>query len=125
MEPMTHITDVRAVAVPVTDQDRAVEYYTQALGFETRLDAPIGPGQRWIEVAPSGATTSIALVLSSDTAPAGVDTGVRFTTKDADADNAALRSRGADVDDVLRWEGVPPMFVLRDPDGNSLYVVEA
>jgi catechol 2,3-dioxygenase-like lactoylglutathione lyase family enzyme len=58
----TRITDVRTVGVPVTDQDRALDFYVDALGFEKRLDAPIGEGMRWIEVAPAGATTSIALV---------------------------------------------------------------
>ncbi len=50
---------------------------------------------------------------------------MRFTTKDAEADHAQLRARGVDADpDVLRWEGVPPMFSFRDPDGNTLFIVE-
>ena len=55
----------------------------------------------------------------------GVDTGVRFTTEDADADHAALAAAGVDVDaEVLHFPGVPPMFSFRDPDGNTLYLVE-
>ena len=56
-----------------------------------------------------------------------VDTGIRLTTRDAAADRSALRDRGVDVDaEVLYFgPGVPPMFTLRDPDGNTLYVVEA
>ena len=57
----TSITDVRTVGIPVTDQDQALAFYVDTLGFEKRLDAPISPTMRWIEVAPSGATTSIAL----------------------------------------------------------------
>jgi hypothetical protein len=54
-----------------------------------------------------------------------VDTGVRFTTGNAGADHAALSAAGVDVDqEVLRFPGVPPMFSFRDPDGNTLYVVE-
>jgi lactoylglutathione lyase len=120
----TLITDVRTVGVPVTDQDRALDFYVDKLGFEKRLDVPMGNGRRWIEVAPSGATTSIALVSSHEGVPAGVETGVRFTTDDADADQAALRSRGVDTDEVLRWDGVPPMFAFRDQDGNGLEIVE-
>jgi len=57
--------------------------------------------------------------------PTGVDTGIRFATEDAEADHAGLRAQGADVDaEIMRWEGVPPMFTVRDPDGNTLYVVE-
>jgi lactoylglutathione lyase len=75
-------------------------------------------------VAPPGATTTIALVVAHVGIPAGVETGVRFTTQDADALHADLRARGVDADDVLRWEGVPPMFAFRDQDGNGLEIVE-
>ena len=115
------ITDVRTVGIPVADQQRARDFYTDALGFETRLDAPLGGG-RWIELAPAGATTSIALVAGAAT---GVDTGIRFSTTDAAADHQALRAAGVDVEELLSYPGVPPMFSFRDPDGNRLYVVEA
>jgi predicted enzyme related to lactoylglutathione lyase len=118
------VTGVRTVAVPVTDQDRAVAFWTGPLGMTVRLDVPLGAG-RWIEVAPDGAPTSLALVPADDARPAGIDTGIRLTTADADAAHAALAAAGADVDgEVLRWPGVPPMFVLRDPDGNRLTVVQ-
>jgi lactoylglutathione lyase len=120
----THITGVRTVGVPVSDQDRALEFYVGTLGFAKRLDVPMGPGARWIEVAPDGAATSIALILAKDGVPAGVETGVRFVTSDADADHADLLAAGVDTGDVLRWPGVPAMFAFRDQDGNGLEIVE-
>jgi lactoylglutathione lyase len=120
---MTRITDVRTVGVPVTDQDRALGFYVDTLGFEKRLDVPLDGGHRWIEVAPAGATTSIALVASHEGVSPGVETGVRLLTDDAEADHALLRSRGVETGDILRWDGVPPMFSLRDQDGNGLEVV--
>jgi len=118
------ITEVRTAAVPVTDQVRALAFYGGLLGLETRVDAPFGAG-RWIEVAPTGATTTVALAPAQEGAPVGVDTGVRFTTEDAAADHRALLAAGVDVDpEVLRYPGVPPMFSFRDPDGNTLYLVE-
>jgi lactoylglutathione lyase len=119
------IVDVRTVGVPVTDQTRALEFYLIALGFEKRLDVPMGGGRRWIEVAPPGGLTTIALVSAHDGVPAGVETGIRFTTPDADALHADLRARGVDADEVLRWPGVPPMFAFRDQDGNGLEIVES
>jgi catechol 2,3-dioxygenase-like lactoylglutathione lyase family enzyme len=117
MSGTTHITGVGTVGIPVTDQDRALEFYVGMLGFEKRRDIPFG-GARWIEVAPPGSTTTIALV------PAEVPTGIRLTTEDADADHADLRARGVDADpEVARMPGAPPMFALRDPDGNSLILV--
>jgi lactoylglutathione lyase len=124
MTGTTRITGVRTIGVPVRDQDKALAYYTGTLGFTKRLDVPVGGGSRWIEVAPDGAPTSIALVQAKDDIPAGVETGVRFTTADADAVHAELLAAGADVDDVLRWPGVPAMFAFRDQDGNRMEVVE-
>ena len=76
------------------------------LGFDKRLDADMGSGGRWIEVAPDGSATTIALVAAHEGVPAGVETGIRFTA--ADAARAAMRASGVDADDVLRWPGVPP-----------------
>ena len=118
MARTTQITGVGTVGVPVTDQDRALAFYVGELGFETRRDLPFGAG-RWIEVAPPGAATTIALV------PAGIPAGIRLTTTDAGADHATLRARGLDTDpEVTRMELAPPMFTLRDPDGNGLILVE-
>jgi predicted enzyme related to lactoylglutathione lyase len=120
-----HLKDVRTVAVPVEDQDRAVAFYRNTLGCEVRMDAVLGGEMRWIEVSPTGANTSIALVASGEGLPTGVDTGIRLVTGDAAADFEALTSAGVDMNtDLLLWEGVPPMFSFRDVDGNTLYVAE-
>ncbi|MQY05324.1 VOC family protein [Actinomadura macrotermitis] len=113
------ITQVATVGIGVTDQQKALDFYVGELGFEVRRDVPFGEG-RWIEVAPPGAATTIALV------PAGVPGGIRLATRDAGADHARLRERGVDVDaEVLRLgAGVPPMFGVRDPDGNALILIE-
>jgi catechol 2,3-dioxygenase-like lactoylglutathione lyase family enzyme len=122
--PSTTITDVRTVGIGVRDQDAAVAFFVDTLGFEKRLDAPISPGMRWIEVAPYGATTSVAL--NQTERPAGIttDTGIRCVVPDVDAEHEAMRRRGVDVGEVMRWEGVPPMYSFDDPDGNRFYIVE-
>jgi catechol 2,3-dioxygenase-like lactoylglutathione lyase family enzyme len=122
-ETGTRISNIRTVGVPVSDQDQAIDFYVDILGFEKRLDAPIANGGRWIEVAPPGAAITIALVASHQELRAGVETGIRLSTEDADADHAALRARGVDADEVLHWPGVPPMFAFRDQDGNGLEIV--
>ena len=103
------ITDVRTVGIPVSDQDRAIDFYVGTLGFEKRLDVDMGGGRRWIEVAPAGAAVSIALVHAHEGLPVGVETGIRFVSPDADALYASMRASGIDADEVLRWDGVPPM----------------
>lgn len=120
----TSITDVRTIGVNVTNQDDAITFYTDKLGFEKRLDAPISPTMRWIEVAPPGANTSIALNAAEGASHQATDTGVRFSVPDAAAEYATMRERGVDVGELLRWNDVPPMFSFDDPDGNRFYVVE-
>jgi catechol 2,3-dioxygenase-like lactoylglutathione lyase family enzyme len=125
-ETRTRITQVGTVIVPVSDQDRALEFYLDKLGFEKRMDLPYGDSERWIEVAPSGAATTIALVPPREGDSAGIETHVGLTTEDVDADHADLRARGVDVDDdVMRMgDPVPPMFFLRDQDGNTFLIVQ-
>jgi catechol 2,3-dioxygenase-like lactoylglutathione lyase family enzyme len=120
----TRMTDVRTVGIPVHDQDRALEFYTGTLGFEKRMEAPLPGGGRWIEVAPPGATTTLALVAARDGAPAGVETGIRLASPEAEADHSQLRAHGVEVSELLQWPGVPPMFTFRDPEGNRFRVVE-
>jgi predicted enzyme related to lactoylglutathione lyase len=114
------------VIIPSSDQDRSVEFYVQDLGFEKRTDVAFGEGYRWVEVYPPSGTTGIALAPPREGTPAGVQTGISLTTGDIDASYAQLQSRGVDVDaEVARMgEPVPPMFWFRDPDGNTLLIVE-
>jgi predicted enzyme related to lactoylglutathione lyase len=120
------ITQVGRVVIPVSDHNRALEFYTGTFGLEKRMDVAFGDDNRWIEVAPKGQQTSIALSRPPAGSPTGVNTGISFATEDADGDHATLKAAGVDVDEaVMRMGGpVPPMFTFRDPDGNTLLVVE-
>jgi catechol 2,3-dioxygenase-like lactoylglutathione lyase family enzyme len=121
------ITKVGRVCVTVADTDRAIDFYVGTLGFEKIVDEPMGPGMRWVEVALPGAETAIALAPPPQDKPVGgAETGICLDTPDVDGAHEALRAAGADVDaEVTRYGGpVPPMFWLRDPDGNSLIVVQ-
>jgi catechol 2,3-dioxygenase-like lactoylglutathione lyase family enzyme len=120
----TNITDVSGVAVPVSDQDDALRFYVECLGFEVVRDVPMGEGSRWVQVAPVAGRVPIALVVAGARGALGSDTGITLATSDAAAAHAALATRGVEVDELLRWPGVPPMFALRDRDGNQLKVME-
>jgi len=122
-----NLTKVGRVIVTVADTDRAIDFYVDTLGFKKVVDVPMGPDMRWVEVALPGHETTIAIAPPPPgQAAGGGQTGICFDTSDVDADHAALAAAGVDVDDeVTRFGGsVPPMFWLRDPDGNSLIIVE-
>jgi catechol 2,3-dioxygenase-like lactoylglutathione lyase family enzyme len=136
----TSISEIGAIFVAVADQERALEFYRDTLGFELRADFTYGGGIRWIEVAPAGAASSIALVGPREGGPAGGDrTYCAFATADIEADHASLRARGVDVDDVAAAgstragllstdatvpDPVPAQFLFRDPDGNRFLIVQ-
>jgi catechol 2,3-dioxygenase-like lactoylglutathione lyase family enzyme len=121
----TTLTDIRTVAVSVSDQDRSLEFYVGTLGFEKRMDATVNGAFRWLTVAPPDSEVSIALTPASETSPVGIDSGIRFITADVDGEHAAMQRRGIDVSELMHWPGVPAMYSFRDIDGNTLYVVEA
>jgi catechol 2,3-dioxygenase-like lactoylglutathione lyase family enzyme len=122
----TRITQVGTVIVPVSDQDRAIDFYVEKLGFEKRADTPFGNGDRWIEVAPPGGATTIALMPPREGESTGIATRIALTTEDIDTDHARLRAAGVDTDEeVMRMGGpVPPMFFFRDQDGNQSFIVQ-
>jgi catechol 2,3-dioxygenase-like lactoylglutathione lyase family enzyme len=122
------LTKLGRVCVTVADTDRAIDFYVGTLGFEKVVDTPMGPpGMRWVEVRLPGNETTIALAPPPQEQDAGgAQTGIALDTTDIDADHAALKAAGVDVDaDVSRMgDPVPPLFWLRDPDGNTLMVVQ-
>lgn len=125
----TRVNKIGTVVIPVSDQKRAIEFYTEKLGFEKRTDVAFGPeeGYRWVEVAPGDAVTTIALAPPPPGGSTGNrETGIGLQTDDIDSYHAELKANGVDVDDEVSRMGdpVPPLFWLRDPEGNSLMVVQ-
>ncbi len=123
----TRVNKIATVIVPVADQDGAVDFYVNKLGFEKRVDVPFGNGYRWIEVGLAGEATTIALGPPPQGGAAGErETGISLQTDDIDAYHGQLQQAGVDVDAEVSRMGdpVPPMFWLRDPEGNTLMVVQ-
>jgi catechol 2,3-dioxygenase-like lactoylglutathione lyase family enzyme len=113
--------------VPVNDQDAAIAFYTNTLGFSLAADVPFGEGDRWVEVAPGGGGTAVALVPPRGEFQPGRMTGIALVSPDPRADHAELQSKGVDVDpELMGGDGtVPLLFFLRDHDGNQLMIGEA
>jgi lactoylglutathione lyase len=124
------LTDIGTITVQVTDQSKALEFYTQKLGFEVRSDQPMGPSQRWIEVAPAGGHTRILLYRATPEAPGaasydearasiGKPTGMVLETDDIVATFARLKANGVRIDDEPKQQPYGWWGVFADQDGNS------
>jgi lactoylglutathione lyase len=123
----TTVSDIGVAMFTVADQDAALAFYTQKLGFELRSDVRFGKNDemRWLEVAPPGSRARLALNPPMRDEPGGSAIGVE--TADVLREHARLKAIGGiDVDpEPMRSPGAPLMFGLRDPDGNHIWVVEA
>jgi catechol 2,3-dioxygenase-like lactoylglutathione lyase family enzyme len=122
----TRVNKINTVVIPVADQDRQIAFYVEKLGLEIRTDMAFGNGYRWVEVAPGDAETTIALAPPPEGRPTGNrETGIGLQTDDIDGYHAELKANGVDVDPEVSRMGdpVPPLFWLRDPEGNTLMVV--
>ena len=123
----TTVTNIGVVMFTVSDVDAAIAFYTQKLGFELRSDERFGEKgeMRWVEVAPRGSTARLALNPPMFDQPGGGSIGVE--TADVAAEHARLSAiGGVDLDAAPddSTPGAPKLFMLRDPDGNSIAVVE-
>ena len=123
----TAVRRIGLICVPTSDQDQAIEFY-ESIGFEKRTDIAMRGGYRWVEVYPPEGSAGIALAPpapgSGEIVP--TQTGITLNTKDIGATHAQSKSLVIDVDAEVSRMGdpVPPMFWFRDPDGNSLMIVE-
>jgi lactoylglutathione lyase len=122
----TTISNIGVAMFTIADQDAAIAFYTQTLGWELRSDVSFGDegGNRWVEVAPPGPASRLALNPPMGGQPGGSAIGVE--TPDAQAERERLQAAGVTVGDMMGGEGpVPRMFSIDDPDGNHIWVVQS
>jgi catechol 2,3-dioxygenase-like lactoylglutathione lyase family enzyme len=125
------ISHIHATTIVVADQDKAIKYYRDVLGFDLTDDVPMGPSMRWVTVAPHGADTRIALSVPSwhtkkPSLEKGIETGIAFSTPDMKATYAELKKRGVNFKsepEMQPWGKLGVWFT--DPDGNGFFMAEA
>lgn len=125
--PATTLQNLGVMMFSVADQDAAIAFYTEKLGFELRGDTPFGEdgSMRWVEVAPPGSVARLALNPPMGGKAGG--SGIGVETPDVLAEHARLTAIGGiDLDPAPQSvPGAPLLFMMRDPDGNHIAVVEA
>ena len=120
---MAKTTRVLSVSVPVADQDEALKYYTEVLGCEVRSDVEVWPGARLVEVVPPGSDVAIVLLPPDSEIPIAYSDGYHRRRRGTRSDPGVGR-RVLHTDEVLHFDGMPPMFSFTDPDGNGLVYLQ-
>jgi catechol 2,3-dioxygenase-like lactoylglutathione lyase family enzyme len=115
---------VVSVSVPVSDQDRAKEFYLDTLGFELLVDNSGRGGMRWIEVALENSATSLMLVSWPDSLLPNMYRVIVIATDDIQAIHEELVAKGVffELPPTESLNGTQAMF--RDLDGNALVLWE-
>ncbi|WP_432829022.1 VOC family protein [Dactylosporangium sp. CA-092794] len=112
------IDHVQIVSIPVSDQDRARDFYVNALDWELVSDNAEGE-QRWVEVAPRHGQTSFTLVTWFPTMPPGSMHGIVLDTDDIEKTYDELAERGIVFDSPIEESPFSRTTSFADPDGNT------
>ena len=121
---MAHVRQLGRVMVPVSDQDDAIRFYTETLGFALSADVPFGESDRWVEVLPPSSGAALALV-----PPRGRPVAIRPSRSKRAMRAPTTPSSGISVDvdgELMGGDGtVPLVFFFRDHDRNDLLILES
>jgi catechol 2,3-dioxygenase-like lactoylglutathione lyase family enzyme len=119
------ISHIHSATVVVNDQDAALDFYVNTLGWEKGQDNPMGENMRWLTVVPPGAATQIVLAHTSWGGEVkGGNTGISLVAPDIDATYATLLACGVTFKqpvEQMPWGAKATWF--SDPDGNEFFVV--
>ena len=115
------IKAVKFVSIPVKDQDKALDFYTQKLGFGILTDQPMAPGQqRWIELKIPGAETKVVLFTPDGHEDRiGSFQNVTFTADNVAGTHAELSARGVEFSQPPTSQPWGTFAVFKDLDGNQ------
>lgn len=114
------IRAVKFVAIPVRDQDAALAFYTEKLGFKILTDQPFDGSQRWIELGIGRSETKVVLfTMEAHKGLIGTQSSVTFVTDDVDKTYAELSGRGVIFDQLPEKADWGTAAVFRDVDGNQ------
>lgn len=117
------IKGVKFISVPVTDQDRALSFYTEKLGFRVMTDQPFDGKQRWIELSIPGADTAVVLFTPKEhESHVGTFSHASFYCDDAQKTYDELTAKGVEFAGPPKKEPWGTFLMLKDPDGNQFVV---
>src|SRR5919106_1740541 len=131
------IKTIDGTIIYVSNQNKAVEFYTQKLGFEVKSDMQFGDNIKWIEVAPKESNSTLSLVepnrelLKTDEEinrakmKIGTDTDVWFYANDIESTYEELKGKGVNLTKPEKQDGGGIMSILKDQDGNLFGLISA
>lgn len=115
------IRRIKFASIPVRDQDRALDFYVNQLGFAVQTDQPMGPGKRWIEVRPPKGDTGLALFTPDGHEDrVGSFTGLSFECDDVQKTYDELKAKGVEFAKPPQAQPWGMFAILKDSEGNQI-----
>ncbi|HEY2069475.1 MAG TPA: VOC family protein [Rhizomicrobium sp.] len=114
------ITHLKFMSIPVADQDRALKFYTEKLGFKVATDQPMGPGKRWIELRIGKAETRVVLfTMDGEEGRIGTRMNCSIACDDVEATWRQLSERGVEFEAPPKKEPWGTFVIMKDSEGNA------
>src|ERR1700675_4476445 len=114
------IRGVKFVSIPVADQDRALAFYTDILGFRLLTDQPFNEKQRWLELGIPGADTRIVLFQFGDKLKPGGQLNIALWADDVEATARELKAKGVEFVLEPKRQHYCTTSIFKDVDGNHM-----
>jgi catechol 2,3-dioxygenase-like lactoylglutathione lyase family enzyme len=114
------IRGIKFVSIPVADQERALRFYTETLGFRVLTDQPFSDKQRWIELGIPGADTRVVLFQFGDHLKPGETLNLSLWADDVEATATELKSKGVEFVMEPRQQHYGTICIFKDVDGNKI-----
>jgi predicted enzyme related to lactoylglutathione lyase len=120
------IRKIKFSSIPVRDQDRALDFYVNTLGFTLMTDQPMGPGQRWIEVRPPKGDAGVALFTAAGQEDrVGTFTGISMECDDVQKTYEELSAKGVEFAKPPKAESWGVAAIMKDSEGNQIVLSSA
>jgi len=117
------ITHLKFMSIPVKDQQRALKFYTEKLGFKVATDQPMGPGKRWIELRIGKAETRVVLfTMDGEEARIGTRMNCSLACDDVEATYRQLSERGVEFEGPPQKQPWGSFVIMKDCEGNQFVV---
>jgi len=117
------IKKIKFISIPITDQNRALDFYTEKLGFTIITDQPFDEKQRWIELrVPKAETRVVLFTAEGEEKRVGTMMNMSYECDDIDKTYEELKARGVEFEGAPEKQPWGTYAIFKDSEGNRFVI---